>query len=133
MKKQLTLEQEVKVLFYLENYRGTQIKGEHKELLYEIYRWWVQDRDSKVCDCLNRDTAKKVDGFIGTIDWSEETKTSPKMQQLLPNKYVEPIPEIEEEESTQPVEVDMEKLAKAIEKRKKTTTRKRTTRKKTTK
>ena len=118
MKKQLSLEQEVKVLFYLENYRGTQIKGEHKELIYEIYRWWLQDRDSKVCDCLNRDTAKKVDGFINTIEWSEETRTSPKMKQILPNKYVEPIAEMYEEESTQPVEVDIEKLAKAIQKRK---------------
>ena len=112
MKKKLTLEQEALVLFYLENHRGKQIKGEHKEIVYEIYRFFKQDRDSSVCNCLNRDTAKKVDGFINTIDWSEKTKSSPKMKQLLPDLYVEPIEEIEEEVSTQPV--DMNEVLKGM-------------------
>lgn len=109
-KKKLTLEQEATVLFYLEKYHGRQMKGEGKELLYEIYRYWKQDRDSKVCSCLDRDTYKKVTNFINTIDWSEQTKTSPKMQQVLPEQYVEPI-EIEEE-STQPV--DMKEVLEAM-------------------
>lgn len=116
MKKQLSLEQEAKVLAYIQYHRGRQIKGQSKELLYEIYRFWKQDRDSKICDCLNVDTYKKVEGFIGTIEWSEETRSSEKIKQLLPNLYLEPI-QIEEE-STQPVEVDMAKLEKAIKRRK---------------
>jgi hypothetical protein len=119
-KKVLTLENEALVLFWLENHRGKQMKGDSRKLMYDIYRLWKQDRDSSVCTCLDRDTHRKVEGFINTIDWSEETKSSPKMQQLLPNVYVEPT-YTEEETSTQPVEVDMEKVAKAIQKRKRTT------------
>lgn len=115
MKKQLSLEQETIVLFYLENYRGKQMKGEARKMMYDIYRYFQQDRDASICSCLDRDTFKKVEGFINNIDWSEETKQSPKMQQVLPSQYVEPI-EIEEE-STQPVEVDMAKLEKAIKRR----------------
>lgn len=119
-KKTLTLEQEANILFYLENHRGRQMKGEARTLMYDIYRYFQQDRDGSVCTCLDRDTFRKVDGFINTVDWSEETRTSPKMQQVLPDKYVEPIVEMSEEldESTQPVEVDMEKVSKAIKKRK---------------
>lgn len=104
-RKQLTLEQEASVLFYLENHRGKQMKGETRELMYEIYSYFSSDgRTSSVCTCLDRDTFKKVDGFINTIEWSEETKSSAKMKQVLPSKYVEPI--IEEEESTQPVDMN---------------------------
>lgn len=115
MKKQLTFEQEAKVLAYLEYHRGKQLKGETRELTYEIYRYFQQDRDSKVCSCLDRDTFKKVDGFINNIEWSEETRQTEKIKQLLPNLYLEPI-QIEEE-STQPVEVDLAKLEKAIKRR----------------
>lgn len=116
-KKKLTLEQEALVLFYLENHRGKQMKGETRTMMYDIYRWFKPDRDASVCSCLDRDTFKKVDGFINTIDWSEETKTSPKMQSVLPEQYVEPIEELYEEESTQPVEVDLKSLEKGLEKR----------------
>lgn len=104
-KKQLSLEQEATVLFYLENYRGKQMKGEARVIMYDIYRYFKQDRDKDVCSCLDRDTFKKVDGFINSIEWSEQTKTSPKMKQVLPQQYVEPIPEMEEEVSTQPIDM----------------------------
>ena len=100
----LTLEQEALVLAYLEYHRGKQMKGETRVMMYDIYRMFKQDRDKDVCSCLDRDTFKKVDGFINSIDWSEETRTSPKMQQVLPEQYVEPI-EIEEV-STQPIDMD---------------------------
>ena len=116
MKKQLSLEQEALVLAYLEYHHGKQMKGETRVMMYDIYRIFQQDRDKDVCSCLDRDTFKKVEGFINNIEWSEETRSSEKMKQLLPNLYLEPI-QIEEE-STQPVEVDMEKVAKAIQKRK---------------
>lgn len=114
-KIKLTLEQEAKVLAYLEYHHGRQMKGETRTFMYDIYRWFKQDRDASVCSCLDRDTFKKVEGFINTIDWSEETRSTEKMKQLLPNLYLEPI-QIEEE-STQPVEVDMVKLEKAIKRR----------------
>lgn len=134
-KKTLTLEQEATVLFYLENHRGKQMKGETRTIMYEIYRYFQQDRDSTICSCLDRDTFRKVDGFINSIEWSEQTKTSDKMKQVLPEQWVEPIQEMEEDESTQPI--DMKEVlegmnAKVIEEPKpKKTTRKRTTRKKT--
>lgn len=114
-KVKLTLEQEALILFYLEHHHGKQMKGETRTMMYDIYRIFKGDRDSSICGCLDRDTFKKVEGFINNIDWSEETKTSPKMQQVLPNQYVEPIEM--EEISTQPVEVDMEKVARAIKRR----------------
>jgi len=115
-KVKLTLEQEAKVLAYLEYHHGKQMKGETRVMMYDIYRIFQQDRDKDVCSCLDRDTFKKVEGFINNIEWSEETRSSEKMKQLLPNLYLEPI-QIEEE-STQPVEVDLAKLEKAIQKRK---------------
>tara|TARA_R100000951_G_scaffold112413_1_gene112698 strand:- start:16 stop:423 length:408 start_codon:yes stop_codon:yes gene_type:complete len=116
-KKKLTLEQEVSVLHYLEHTRGKQLKGTNRTYLYEVYSMFSNDgRSVKTCTCLDRDTHKKVDNFINTIEWSEKTKTSNKMKQVLPKQYVEPI-EIEEVQ-TQPVKVDIDKLAKAIKKTK---------------
>jgi hypothetical protein len=115
-KKKLTLEQEASVLHYLEHTRGKQLKGVNRTYLYEVYSMFSNDgRSVNTCSCLDRDTHKKVDNFINTIDWSEGTKTSEKMKQVLPNQYVEPI-EIEEEQ-TQPVKVDIDKLAKAVKKK----------------
>ena len=116
-KNKLTLEQEASVLHYLEYTRGKQLKGTNRTYLYDVYNIFSSDgRSEKTCSCLDRDTHKKVDNFINTIEWSEGTKTSEKMKQVLPNQYVEPI--WIEEEQTQPVEIDLEKLSKAIEKRK---------------
>ena len=116
-KKKLTLEQEASVLHYLEHTRGKQLKGVNRTYLYEVYSMFSNDgRSVNTCSCLDRDTHKKVDNFINTIEWSEKTKSSEKMKQVLPNQYVEAI-EIEEEQ-TQPVKIDLDKLSKAIEKRK---------------
>lgn len=115
-KVSLALEQEAFVLAYLEYHRLKQMKGDSRQIVYDIYRIFKQDRDSSICGCLDVDTFKKVEGFINNIEWSEETRQTEKMKQLLPNLYLEPI-QIEEE-STQPVEVDMAKLAKAIKRRK---------------
>ena len=118
-KIKLTLEQEAKVLAYLEYHHGKQMKGDGRIMMYEVYRFFKQDRDQSVCTCLDRDTFKKVEGFINNIDWSDEMRQSPKMQQVLPSAYLEPI-EIEEV-STQPVSVDMAKLEKAIKRRQRKT------------
>jgi hypothetical protein len=116
-KKKLTIEQEAIVLHYLEYTRGKQLKGANRAYLYDVYTIFSNDgRSVKTCSCLDRDTHRKVDNFINTIEWSEKTKTSQKMKQVLPKQYVEPI-EIEEVQ-TQPVKVDMDKLAKAIKKTK---------------
>jgi hypothetical protein len=116
-KKKLTIEQEATVLHYLEYTRGKQLKGANRAYLYDVYTIFSNDgRSVKTCSCLDRDTHRKVDNFINTIEWSEKTKTSEKMKQVLPKQYVEPI-EIEEVQ-TQPVKVDIDKLAKAIKKTK---------------
>jgi hypothetical protein len=116
--KKLTLEQEASVLHYIEYHRGKKMYGEQRKYMYDVYRFFKQDRDEKVCTCLDSDTHKKVDGFINSIDWSDEVRQSAKMQQLLPDIYVEPIKI--KEVSTQPVKVNMDKLAKSIKKRKST-------------
>lgn len=104
-KRKLTLEQEANVLYYLEYQRGRQMKGESRTNMYEVYRYFRRDRDKDVCSCLDRDTFKKVDNHINHIDWSDETRSSEKMKKLLPNEYVESIPEMEEEISTQPIDM----------------------------
>tara|TARA_R110000803_G_scaffold102451_1_gene170540 strand:+ start:558 stop:965 length:408 start_codon:yes stop_codon:yes gene_type:complete len=115
-KKKLTIEQEATVLHYLEYTRGKQLKGANRAYLYDVYTIFSNDgRSVKTCSCLDRDTHRKVDNFINTIEWSEWTKSSEKMKQVLPKMYIEAI---EEEIQTQPVKVDMDKLAKAIKKTK---------------
>ena len=115
-KKKLTIEQEATVLHYLEYTRGKQLKGANRTYLYDVYTIFSNDgRSVKTCSCLDRDTHRKVDNFINTIEWSEWTKSSEKMKQVLPKMYIEAI---EEEIQTQPVKVDMDKLAKAIKKTK---------------
>ncbi len=116
-KRKLSLEEEASVLHYLEHTRGKPMKGVNRGYMYEVYSMFKNDgRTVKTCGCLDVDTHKKVDNFINTIEWSEGTKTSAKMKQVLPKQYIEPI-EIEEEQ-TQPVKVDIDKLAKAIKKTK---------------
>lgn len=117
MSKKLTLEQEASVLHYVEYHRGKKMHGEQRKYMYDIYRMFKQDRDDKVCTCLDRDTHNKVEGFIKSIEWSDEVKSSSKMKELLPDSY-EAI--ILKEKSTQPVKVDVKKLAKAVKKRKAT-------------
>jgi len=104
-KIKLTLEQEALVLFYIEHYRGRTMKGEARQTMYDVYGLFKNDgRTSSVCSCLDRDTHNKIEGFINNIDWSEETISSPKMKQLLPHVWVEPV--ILEEESTQPIDMN---------------------------
>jgi len=117
-KRKLTLQQEASVLHYVEYHRGKQMKGEQRAYMYEIYSMFSSDgRNVKTCGCLDRDTHKKVDNFINQIDWSEETKTSAKMKKLLPDTYVEPIdiPLVQ----TQPIKVDVDKVVKAVKKKRK--------------
>jgi hypothetical protein len=115
MKNKLTLEQEASILHYIEYGRGKQMKGVQREYMYDIYSMFSNDgRSVSTCTCLDRDTHRKVDNFINKIEWSEKTKTSEKMKQLLPDSYIEPVPLVQ----TQPLKMDLEKLSKAIEKRK---------------
>lgn len=114
-KKKLTLEQEATVLFYLENHRGKKMKGETRTIMYEVYSYFMDDgRTDAVCSCLDRDTHRKVDNFINDIEWSKDVLTSPRLKKILPDVGTY------EEESTQPVKVDIKKVARAIKKRKTT-------------
>lgn len=104
-KVKLDVTKEALVLYYLKNYRGRTMKGEARQTMYEVYQLFKNDgRDASVCTCLDRDTHNKVDGFINEIEWSQETLSSPTMQEVLPHLYIEPI--VLEEESTQPVDMD---------------------------
>tara|TARA_R110000782_G_C14499644_1_gene378438 strand:+ start:32 stop:439 length:408 start_codon:yes stop_codon:yes gene_type:complete len=116
-KKNLSLEEEASVLHYIEYGRGKQMKGLQRDVMYNIYSLFSSDgRTVNTCGCLDRDTHKKVDNWINTIEWSEYTKSTDKMKELLPDVYIEPIEM--EEVSTQPIKIDLDKLSKAIEKRK---------------
>ena len=116
-KKNLSLEEEASVLHYIEYGRGKQMKGFQRDVMYNIYSLFSSDgRTVNTCGCLDRDTHKKVDNWINTIEWSEYTKSTDKMKELIPDVYIEPIEM--EEVSTQPIKIDLDKLSKAIEKRK---------------
>jgi hypothetical protein len=54
----LTLEQEVKILFYIENYQGKGPRNMNRELLYEIFNFFnpKEGRGVHVCTCLDKDT-----------------------------------------------------------------------------
>jgi hypothetical protein len=105
------------MLFYIIHQRGKMMKGEVRDNMYQIYRYFKGDRDASMCSCLDRDTYKKVDGFIDSYTWSDDTRKSDRFRDIFPHLAL-----IKEEleipleiEPNQPVSVDMEKLAKVLE------------------
>ena len=130
--KQLTYEQEVNVLAFIEYCQGHSTRGECREHMYEIYKLFKNDgRDSSVCTCLDGDTAKKVDGFITTYTFSDEIRKTPKFGKLLPNLALieESSKEPLEEVSTTDLSEGMDKFVKKsksvpVKPRKKRTTKK---------
>ena len=114
-KHKITVEQEEKVLEYIQHHRGQNMKGLQRNEMYNIYSMFASDgRNVNTCSCLDRDTHKKVDNWINRIEWSTNSRTTPKMKSLLPENYIEPVEDI----STQPIKIDLDKLSKSIEKRK---------------
>ena len=119
-KIQLEYTDEVKILHFIQYCQGHSTRGDCRGYMYDIYKLFKNDgRDSSVCTCLDSDTAKKVDGFITTYTFSDETRKSERFRSLLPHLALiekaskEPL----EEKSTVELEkIDLTKLNKALKK-----------------
>ena len=83
----LTLEQEVKILFYIENYQGKGPRNMNRELLYEIFNFFnpKEGRGVHVCTCLDRDSVNKVSKMIDAYTFSDEIRVTERFHSLLPN------------------------------------------------
>ena len=115
----LTIEQEAKMLLWYSEFSKGMIKGHGREMMYEIYSYMRNDRNSNVCKCLDPDTHKKVLNFIGGYDWSEEIRKTPRFAEILPHLALQDDEDvIFEIENNQPVKVDLGKVAKALKKKK---------------
>ena len=107
-KQKLQIEQEANMLYYLLYQKGKIMKGDTRANMYEIYRYFKQDRDANVCSCLDRDTSRKVDGFIDSYSWSDEVRFSPRFAEVFPHlaQIKEELKEEFVEESTQPIDMN---------------------------
>ena len=83
----LTLEQEVKILFYIENYQGKTSKNMDRKLMYEIFNYFnpKEGRGEHVCTCLDKDTYNKVSKMISSYTFSDEIRFTERFHQLLPH------------------------------------------------
>lgn len=118
-KTQLTYEQEVNVLAFIQYCQGHSTRGDCREHMYQIYQLFKNDgRNSGVCTCLDGDTAKKVDGFISTYTFSDETRMTEKFKELLPHLALieesakEPL---EEKSNVELEKIDLSKLVIKID------------------
>jgi len=106
-KQKLPIEKEANMLYYLIHQRGKVMKGDTRANMYEIYNYFKGDRDASICSCLDRDTAKKVDGFIDSYSWSDDTRFSPRFAEVFPHlAVVKEELELEPEISSQPIDMD---------------------------
>jgi len=116
-KIELTIQEEAKILYFIEHCQGKSMRGDCRNDMYEIYTMFKNDgRNSSVCSCLDRDTAKKVDGFITSYTFSDELRFSDRFHDLLPHLA------LIKEESEKPLEevsnmgeMDMSKFLKKEE------------------
>ena len=101
-KIQLTYEQEVLVLFYIENYLGKPPKQMDRKTLYEVFNLFnpKEGRGEHVCTCLDKDTVNKVSKMIDRYTFSDEIRVTERFHQLLPNLA------LVKEEAKQEVEVE---------------------------
>ena len=83
----LTLEQEVKILFYIENYQGRTSKHMDRKLMYEIFNYFNprEGRGEHVCTCLDKDTYNKVSKMISAYTFSDEIRLTERFHSLLPH------------------------------------------------
>jgi hypothetical protein len=83
----LTLEQEVKILFYIENYQGRTSKHMDRKLMYEIFNYFNprEGRGEHVCTCLDKDTYNKVSKMISGYTFSDEIRFTERFHSLLPH------------------------------------------------
>ena len=84
--KKVTYVEEVKILAFIEYCQGHSMRGECRERMYEVYQMFMNDgRNSGVCTCLDGDTAKKVDNFVGGYSFSDKIRFTERFHKLLPH------------------------------------------------
>jgi hypothetical protein len=113
--KQLTYEEEVLVLAFIEYCQGHSMKGDCRGHMYDVYKLFKNDgRDSSTCSCLDRDTAHKVDNFITSYTFSDEVRLTERFAKLLPHLALikEEAEKPLEEESTTDLSEGMDKFLK---------------------
>jgi hypothetical protein len=118
--KQLSYEQEVNVLAFIEYCQGHSMRGDCRQHMYDIYQLFKNDgRNSSVCTCLDSDTAKKVDNFITSYTFSDEIRFTDRFHKLLPNLALikeDAEKPLEEKSTVELDEIDLTKLNKVIKK-----------------
>ena len=128
MKKKLEYVQEVKILAFIEYCQGAAHRGDCRLDMYEIYQMFKSDgRNSGVCTCLDKDTAKKVDNFISGHTFSDEIRFTERFHKLLPSLALikEEAEKPLEEKSNTDLSEGMDKFVKAKSVPKKPVKRKR--------
>jgi len=106
----LTIEQEAKILFYIENFQGKNSRHMDRKLMYEIFNFFnpKEGRGDHVCTCLDKDTYNKVNNMISSYTFSDEMRFSPRFHDLLPHlalvKEAEPL---EEEDNVGKMDMSM--------------------------
>ena len=113
--KQLTYEEEVLVLAFIQYCQGHSMKGDCRAHMYDVYKLFKNDgRDSGTCSCLDKDTAHKVDNFITSYTFSDEVRLTQRFAKLLPHLALikEEAEKPLEEESTTDLSEGMDKFLK---------------------
>ena len=113
--KQLTYEEEVRVLAFIEYCQGHSMKGDCRGHMYDVYKLFKNDgRDSGTCSCLDKDTAHKVDNFITSYTFSDEVRLTQRFAKLLPHLALikEEAEKPLEEESTTDLSEGMDRFLK---------------------
>ena len=119
----LTIEQETKILFYIENFQGKSSRFMDRKLMYEIFNYFnpKEGRGEHVCTCLDKDTYNKVNNMISSYTFSDEIRFTERFHALLPHlaliKEEEPL---EEEDNVGKMDMSMflkkeeEPIAKSV-------------------
>ena len=117
-KIQLTFEQEVLVLHYIENFQGRHPKDMDRNAMYKIFNFFrpQEGRSVDTCNCLDKDTYNKVAKMIDAYTFSDEIRFTERFQGIFPHLA------LIKEEAEQEVEVvdnvgelDMSKFLKKEE------------------
>jgi hypothetical protein len=116
----LTYEQEVSILFYIENFLGKGPKEMDRNILYEIFNYFnpKEGRGPHVCGCLDKDTVNKVSKMIDGYTFSDEIRETPRFAALLPHLAIvkeEAGKEVEIEDNVGMDKIDITELNKKLE------------------
>jgi cobyrinic acid a,c-diamide synthase len=128
---QLTYEEEVHILHFIQYCQGKSTKGDCRGYMYDVYKMFKNDgRNASVCSCLDGDTAKKVDGFISTYTFSDEIRLTEKFRQLLPHLALikesakEPLEEVSTVDTSEVTKMFTKAKSVPVKPKRKSTTKK---------